>query len=74
MSAPEQAKAQEEDPRPKELIFSCPFCRETTKTKVFRAKDGEKSLSWVYCGGCYATGPMAETDQLAIRRWNARRG
>ncbi len=70
MSHPETAKAEDGKPKSHELIWSCPFCGHMDKNRIFQASHKEV---WVFCGGCYATGPVAETDQLAIRRWNTRR-
>lgn len=46
----------------------CPFC--ANKARVVRVVDGEYR---VYCSSCWASGPAAENDVDANRKWSTRR-
>ena len=46
----------------------CPFC--ASKARVVRVVDGEYR---VYCSSCWASGPAAENDVDAHRKWSTRR-
>ena len=66
-----------------ERIHRCPFCRGADRlyianqdrtNRVSPNEVGPLQLAdikaWVYCANCWANGPMGDTDEEAIARWN----
>jgi len=51
------------------VIFACPFCRAPT-AYVHELK--RAALAWVVCGEalCSAEGPVCESAEMAVRKWN----
>ena len=50
------------------IINSCRFCKNNIQEDLIVKKRGKMNAVW--CAYCGATGPEAETDEKAVRRWN----
>ena len=64
-------EATEEKDRSEELK-PCPFCGEDYVSQVFNGSDQYVSSFWVMCGNCDAEGPVADTEDGAVEKWNNR--
>lgn len=60
-------------------IKPCPFCGSKEAPRIQSHKlsfETEKSSVWVFCwlsyGGCGASGPSKDSEELAICAWNGR--
>ena len=58
-----------EDSRIPVVQLFCPFCREKTDCKV----DNAFNHHAVLCLTCHASGPQAESRDLALRNWRQAR-
>jgi len=53
-------------------LEQCPFCGESYAINVLDASDQYVSSFWVTCGNCDAEGPVADTEDDAVEKWNKR--
>jgi len=49
-------------------IKPCKFCKNDIQEDLIVKERGKMKAVW--CSYCGATGPEAETDEQAVRRWN----
>jgi Lar family restriction alleviation protein len=62
-------------PRLGDGLLPCPFCgQEQEDIWGVELRDDDGSYQWVACRKCDATGPMVQSETLAIELWNKRAG